>query len=326
VTTLRPELFTASGQPAVDASGTLRFTVRPGATGNTSISVVLRDSSNGHSTSAYILLSVSSLTVSTNVIFVMNQAFEGFNPETFKTIVAAELGIDRSQIVIVRVERGSVRVTFQILGTPQGETSDELTRRVVTRAQDPTSSFNRQLVIIAVDTEATTSVGAPASPNGGDHTEGEDDGINYLALALGTLAGILVVSAIVVGIVIFVKRREEKKKQQRFRKAAVTRDPYSYDDAASTGPNPIHGTFEDDVQHHQRAADEKNADVYYRDDVYTYDEAAQPGPRPTQKYHHSPSRREPATAVPVMTPPPKVYAQPSMRQSRWPPARDDERY
>jgi hypothetical protein len=328
VTTPKPELFTTSGQPRLTPSGVLSFTVVAGARGNTTLSVTLRDSDNGRSTTSYVTLFVTALNANTLVTMTLNAAYDGFNVEQFRTIVAEELGVDRSQIVVLRVERGSVRVTFQVLGTANGESSDALTQRLVTSAQNPGSSLSTRLALITVSTQQVDSAAQP-SPTGRGSSK-SDSGVNYVALGVGLGVGLLVLVIVVVAVVVFIRRREERKRQAKFRTAAKGYNgPYEYEDkeqATGKDANPIPHTFED--QRYPTVPDYYD-DGTYTDDGYAFPPKQAPSTtKPAQQpsYFHTPSRRQPTAFVPVRTPPTKIYAQPSPRRSRWPAARDVQDY
>jgi hypothetical protein len=237
VTTTTPELFAANGQPTVTARGDLQFTVVAGARGNTTLSVTLRDSDNGRSTTSYVMLFVTALNANTLVTMTLNAAYDGFNVEQFRTIVAEELGVDRSQIVVLRVERGSVRVTFQVLGTANGESSDALTQRLLSKAANASSTMASRLSILLVSTQPVASYATPSPAWPSPRSDG-DAGINYVGLGVGLGVGIIAVVIIIAALVVFTRRKAAAKRFAQY--SGLERSPYENEEPPTASTNPVH--------------------------------------------------------------------------------------
>jgi hypothetical protein len=136
------------------------------------------------------------------------------------------------------------------MATPQGESSDDLTRRIVALFEDPTSAAYINLGVVSVATHAAVPVTSEETPSpGGASSAGgndDEDGVNYTALVIGIVVGVLIIGAVVAAVVIY-SRRKSKADQRRAEFQNAERSPYGDRNAPPTSQhNPVRGAFEDD--------------------------------------------------------------------------------
>jgi hypothetical protein len=212
VTVGNPLLFASSGYPAISPTGVLTFTVRPGAIGNTTMSVTLRDSFNAVSDTVYVSLVVSAFNGPDLIVLTLGSDYDTFSVDQFRSTVANQMQVDKSQVQVVSVTRGSVVVVFYFVGTSQ-RTSDQLTRDFVSLATSDAQT-RTQLSIVAVEVrpQSTLGMGYTQLP---PQAPAKSDSFDYVALAIGLIAAVAFV-IIAVALVAAYRSRQAKKKTQQF--------------------------------------------------------------------------------------------------------------
>lgn len=228
-------MFTVSGQPSISAAGVLSFSVSPGVTGNTTLSVTAKDAEGATSATHVITIVVGNAFSRDTISLVMNVPATSFNADTFRQVVATNLGITSSRVVIrnVQADAAGLRVDFQILAAENADaTSDTLTRTFIERALQPDSSLRLQLNVISASV-VSSGVGAPPPPGNtlfpGPASSGDDgSGVNWVALGVGLFVGI---TALIVIVLLIVAYRRHKSKRDAEREAKYGATSASVPDA-----------------------------------------------------------------------------------------------